>query len=51
MKITDVREGAAAIFCKENIAKAVFIAFAAFSIAAVFLIIGYLLYSSIPAFS
>ncbi len=51
MKITDVREGAAAIFCKENIAKAIFVAFAAFSIAAVFLIIGYLLYSSIPAFS
>lgn len=38
------------IFTKENIAKAVFIAFAAFSVLAVFTIIGYLLYASIPAF-
>lgn len=51
MKIAKVRESAADIFNRENIAKAVFIAFAAFSIAAVFLIIGYLLYTSIPAFN
>ena len=37
-------------FSKENIAKAIFIALAAFSILAVFTIIGYLLYASIPAF-
>lgn len=35
---------------KEKIAKAVFLAFAAFSILAVFIIIGYLLYASVPAF-
>ena len=35
---------------KENVAKAVFIAFAAFSILAVFAIIFFLLYQSIPAF-
>lgn len=40
----------AKFFSKENIAKAIFIAFAAFSILAVFTIIGYLLYASIPAF-
>ena len=40
----------AKFFSKENIAKAIFIALAAFSILAVFTIIGYLLYSSIPAF-
>ena len=50
MKIANVKENAATIFTKENIAKAVFIVFAAFSILAVFLIIGYLLYASIPAF-
>lgn len=40
----------AKFFSKENIAKAIFIALAAFSILAVFTIIGYLLYASIPAF-
>ena len=35
---------------KENVAKAVFIAFAAFSILAVFAIVFFLLYQSIPAF-
>ncbi len=40
----------AKFFSKENIAKAIFIALAAFSIFAVFTIIGYLLYASIPAF-
>lgn len=40
----------AKFFSKENIAKAIFIALAAFSILAVFTIIGYLLYTSIPAF-
>ena len=35
---------------KENIAKAIFIALAAFSVLAVFTIVGYLLYASIPAF-
>ncbi len=45
-----VKENIANAFTKENIAKAIFIAFAAFSILAVFIIIGYLLYASIPAF-
>lgn len=36
----------AKFFSKENIAKAIFIALAAFSILAVFTIIGYLLYAS-----
>lgn len=45
------KENIANAFTKENIAKAVFIAFAAFSILAVFIIIGYLLYASIPAFN
>lgn len=40
----------AKFFSKENIAKAIFTALAAFSILAVFTIIGYLLYASIPAF-
>lgn len=40
----------AKFFSKENIAKAIFIALAAFSILAVFTIICYLLYASIPAF-
>lgn len=40
----------AKFFSNENIAKAIFIALAAFSILAVFTIIGYLLYASIPAF-
>lgn len=40
----------AKFFSKENIAKAIFIALATFSILAVFTIIGYLLYASIPAF-
>lgn len=40
----------AKFFSKENIAKAIFIALAAFSILAVFTIIGYMLYASIPAF-
>lgn len=38
------------IFCKENIARAVFVALATFSVLAVFTIVGYLLYASIPAF-
>lgn len=50
MKMAKVKDDVAEIFNRENIAKAVFIAFAAFSILAVFVIIGYLLYSSIPAF-
>ena len=41
----------AAAFTKESIAKGVFTAFAAFSILAVFVIIFYILYDSIPAFS
>ena len=40
----------AAAFTKESIAKGVFTAFAAFSILAVFAIIFYILYDSIPAF-
>lgn len=38
------------LFIKENIAKAIFFALAAFSVLAVFTIVGYLLYASIPAF-
>ena len=45
-----VKDNIAGAFTKENIAKAIFIVFAAFSILAVFIIIGYLLYASIPAF-
>lgn len=45
-----VKENIAGAFTKENIAKAIFIVFAAFSILVVFVIIGYLLYASIPAF-
>lgn len=37
-------------FSRDNIARAIFIALAAFSVLAVFTIIGYLLYASIPAF-
>lgn len=37
-------------FTKEHIAKAVFIALAAFSVVAVFGIIGYILYAAVPAF-
>ena len=44
------KEVVAAAFTKENIAKGVFTAFAAFSILAVFAIIFYILYDSIPAF-
>lgn len=40
----------AKFFSKENIAKAIFTALAAFSVLAVFTIIGYLLYASIPTF-
>lgn len=40
----------AAAFTKENIAKGVFIAFAAFSILAVFAIVFFILYQSIPVF-
>lgn len=40
----------AAAFSKENIAKAVFIAFASFSVLAVFGIVAYILYASVPAF-
>lgn len=43
------KEKSANIFSKENIAKAIFVALAAFSVLAVFTIIGYLLYASIPA--
>lgn len=52
MKKTKIffKEKLANVFTKENIAKAVFIAFAAFSILAVFAIIFYILYASIPAF-
>lgn len=38
------------VFNREKIAKAVFIAFAAFSILAVFAIVFYILYASVPAF-
>ncbi len=48
--ITLTKNKTAKFFSKENIAKAIFIALAAFSILAVFTIIGYLLYASIPAF-
>ena len=41
---------AAKIFSRENVARVIFIALAAFSILAVFTIVGYLLYASIPAF-
>lgn len=44
------REKFAGFFGKENIAKAVFIAFAAFSILAVFAIVIFVLWNSIPAF-
>ncbi len=44
------REYIAAAFTKENIAKVVFIAFAAFSILAVFAIIFFMLAESVPAF-
>lgn len=44
------RQDFIAAFNKENIAKAIFIAFAAFSILAVFAIVFYILYASIPAF-
>lgn len=43
---TDIKEK----FNRENIAKAVFFAFAAFSILAVFAIVFYILYASLPAF-
>lgn len=45
------KDGFAEIFKKENIARAVFFALAAFSVFAVFAIVFYLLYASIPAFS
>ncbi len=48
--ITLTKNKTAKFFSKENIAKAIFIALATFSILAVFTIIGYLLYASIPAF-
>lgn len=41
---------AAKLFSRESVARAIFIALAAFSIIAVFTIVGYLLYASIPAF-
>lgn len=41
---------AAKLFSRESVARAIFIALAAFSILAVFTIVGYLLYASIPAF-
>ena len=44
------KDGFAEIFKKENIARAVFFALAAFSVFAVFAIVFYLLYASIPAF-
>lgn len=44
------KEGFANVFTKENIARAIFIALAAFSILAVFAIIFFVLYESIPAF-
>lgn len=44
------KEVIAAAFTKENIAKGIFVAFAAFSVIAVFAIIFYILYDSIPAF-
>ncbi|MGN0817450.1 MAG: phosphate ABC transporter permease PstA [Candidatus Coproplasma sp.] len=43
------KENLAEIFNKENIARAVFIAFAAFSILAVFAIVFFVLYESVPA--
>jgi len=49
IKLT-AQEKFAQAFRKENIARAMFIALAAFSTLAVFTIIGYLLYASIPAF-
>lgn len=51
MKMANVKDKIANNLNKENIAKGIFIAFAAFSILAVFTIIGYLLYVSIPAFN
>ena len=44
------KTSAVKIFSKENIAKAIFVALAAFSVLAVFTIIGYLLYAALPAF-
>ncbi len=44
------KEKFAEIFTRENIAKAVLIAFAAFSVLAVFAIVFYILYASIPTF-
>lgn len=44
------KEGFANVFNRENIAKAIFIAFAAFSILAVFAIVFFILYQSIPVF-
>lgn len=44
------KDGFAEIFKKENIARTVFFALAAFSVFAVFAIVFYLLYASIPAF-
>lgn len=45
-----IKDSFATAFTKENIAKVIFIAFAAFSILAVFGIVFYILYASIPAF-
>lgn len=50
LKYAFSREGLKQAFTKENIAKAVFIALAAFSIVAVFGIIVYILYAAVPAF-
>lgn len=44
------KDGFAELFKKENIARAVFFVLAAFSVFAVFAIVFYLLYASIPAF-
>ncbi|MCD8040540.1 MAG: phosphate ABC transporter permease PstA [Clostridia bacterium] len=50
MDKTAVKEKFAKAFTKDNIAKAIFLAFALFSMVAVFAIIIYILYASIPAF-
>lgn len=50
MKVSFSRDGLRRAFSKENIAKAVFIALAAFSVLAVFAIIFYILYAAVPAF-